>query len=222
MKPSIIKSDSRGVSETSSFSLKKRQANILSRKRSLARRTNLNLGMMILAVCTVLALFANGLPGGVWTQEIEPHPHLVSQAIADANDPLSGAWVLNPSKSKMPSQPSILKSLTAHMVVHASHIEITQEGIFESGEQLKIQVKARFDGKDYPIAGAPGPFSAAFQRVEKDIIKAVVKMDGQVIVQETGIISPDGQTLAVIYYFLGATGNATGKEAAVIAVFEKK
>ena len=222
MKPSNIKSDSKSVSKTSSSSLNKRQANIRSRKRSLARRTSLNLGIMLLALCAAFTLFAGGLPGGVWTQEIELRPYQVSQDITDANDPLSGTWVLNLSKSKMLSQPSFLKSQTAHMVVHASDIEITQESIFGSGEQLRIQVKARFDGMDYPIAGAPGAFSAAFQRIEKDIIKVVLKMDGQVIGQETGIISPDGQTLAVIYYINDATGDATGKEPTIIAVFEKK
>jgi hypothetical protein len=43
-------------------------------------------------------------------------------------------------------------------------------------------------------------------------------MDGQVIGQETAVISPGGKTLAVIYYAKAPTG----KEATVIAIFEKK
>jgi hypothetical protein len=83
---------------------------------------------------------------------------------------------------------------------------------------LSIQVKAKFDGKDYPITGAPGPYSAAYRRLDRDTIKAVVKWDGKAVGQETGVLSPDGKSLAVIYY----TTDATGNPVTLIAVFEKK
>jgi hypothetical protein len=181
-------------------------------------RTSLNLKIMTLVICALLTLFMSGIHGSVRMQETNGNLRLLSQSLTDANDPFSGTWVLNLSKSNIPSQYSILKSQIAHVVVDAPDFEITQETIFESDDRFNIHVKAKFDGKDYPITGAPGTYSAAYQRVDKNTIKAVLKMDGKVVVQETGVISPDGKSLAVICYIT----DATGKQATVIAVFEKK
>jgi len=239
MKPYNNNSDPKGVFETCIFnniehvpnlknspagmasccsSLRERAENALSKKRSLAMRTSLNLKIMTLVICTVLTLFMSGLHGSVGTQEADGDLRLLSQPLTDANDPISGTWVLNLSKSNIPSQHSILKSQIAHVVVGASDFETTQETILESGDRFNMHVKARFDGKDYPITGIPGAYSAAYQRVDKNTIKAVVKMDGKVVVQETGVISPDGKSLAAICFIT----DATGKQLTVIAVFEKK
>jgi len=239
MKPYNNNSDPKGVFETCIFnnighvpnlknspagmasccsSLRDRAENALSKKRSLAMRTSLNLKIMTLVICAVLTLFMSGLHGSVGTQEADVDPRLLSQTLTGTNDPISGTWVLNLSKSNIPSQHSILKSQTAHVVVGASDFETTQETILESGDRFNMHVKARFDGKDYPITGIPGAYSAAYQRVDKNTIKAVLKMDGKVVVQETGVISPDGKSLAVICYIT----DATGKQQTVIAVFEKK
>jgi hypothetical protein len=192
--------------------------NALSKKKSLAMRTCQDLKMMALVICAVLTLFMSGLHGSVETQKTEGDLRLLSRPLADANDPLSGTWVLNLSKSNMPSQYSTLKRQLAHVVVDASDLEITQETIFESNDRFNIHVKAKFDGKDYPITGIPGAYSAAYQRVDKNTIKAVLKMDGKVVVQETGVISPDGKVLAVIFYIT----DGTGKQLTGIGVFEKK
>ena len=239
MKPYNNNSDPKGVFETCIFnniehvpnlknspagmasccsSLRERAENALSKKRSLARRTSLNLIIMTLVICAVLTLFMSGLHGSVGTQEADGDLRLLSQPLTDANDPISGTWVLNLSKSNIPSQHSILKSQIAHVVVGASDFETTQETILESGDRFNMHVKARFDGKDYPITGIPGAYSAAFQRVDENTIKAVVKLDGKVVVQETGVISPDGKSLAAICFIT----DATGKQLTVIAVFEKK
>jgi hypothetical protein len=198
----------------------KRAEIIPSKKSRLATPFGLNLKIMTMAVCLILMLFTNGLQGKAGTQEIEGGLRLVLQVTADADDPFSGTWVLNPSKSKIPSQlsASSLKSNVAHAVMDASDIEITQQAIFESDAQLKIHVKAKFDGKDYPITGAPGKYSAAYRRVDKNIITVVLKSDGKAIVQETGVVSPDGKSFTIICFITDETGNQT----ILIPVLEKK
>jgi hypothetical protein len=218
----ILKNSSTGMASCR-FSPGKRAENILSKERSLFMRTSLNLRIMTLAVCAVFALFAGGLHGKAETQESNTTDgglRLVLQVTADADDPFSGTWVLNPSKSKIPSQlsASSLKSNVAHAVMDASDIEITQQAIFESDTQLKIHVKAKFDGKDYPITGAPGKYSAAYRRVDKNIITVVLKSDGKAIVQETGVVSPDGKSFTIICFITDETGNQT----MLIPVLEKK
>lgn len=242
MKLSNRISESKGVSETSIFNnigpvpilknssedtascragLGKSTENIPSKKRGPAMRTSLYLKIMTLTICAVLALFACGLHGMAETQEsytTDDAARPVLQVVSDADDPLSGTWVLNLSKSKFPQDFPFPKSQITRAVVDASDIEITQETASQSDELLNLHVKARFDGKDYPITGAPGSFSVAYQRVDKNTIKAVLKSEGKAVVQETGVISADGRSFTVTYDIT----DATGKQITGTAVFEKK
>ena len=89
------------------FSLGKRTVNILSKKRSRAIRAGLNLAVITLMVCVVFTLIAGGLNGRAETQEwdtTDDGPHLVLQITTDTNEPFSGVWALDLSKSKFPSQ----------------------------------------------------------------------------------------------------------------------
>jgi hypothetical protein len=133
-----------------------------------------------------------------------------------ADDPLSGTWALNPSKSKIP--PPVPKSQIARVVVDASDIEITEEIVNESGERLTIHVKAKFDGKDYPITGTPFADAGAYRRVNRNTIKGVAKKAGKVIMHETVVVSPDGKSMTGTY----SGTDATGKQVTAVAVFEKK
>jgi hypothetical protein len=202
------------------FSKAKRADIFPSKTRRLATPFGLNLKILTLAVCIILTLFIFGLHGMAEAQEAEGGIHMVSHAMTDADDPFSGTWVLNLSKSKFPPQfsASIPKNQVVHVVMDKSDIDITQETISESDSPLNIHVKAKFDGKDYLITGAPGKYSAAYRRVDKNIVTAVLKNNGKVIVQETGVVSPDGRSFTVICFITNETGNQT----TLIPVFEKK
>jgi hypothetical protein len=241
MKPFNNSFDATGVSETSIFdnsgsvpilrnsysgttccrSSKAKRAEIIpSKKRSLVKHFSLNLKIMTLAVCIILTLFISGLPGMVGVQETEGGIHVVSHAMADADDPFSGTWVLNLSKSKFPSQfpVSIVKNQTVHVVMGDSDIDITQATLSESDRPSQVQIKAKFDGKDYLITGAPGKYSVAYRRVDKNIITAVLKSDGKAIAQEAVVVSPDGKSITITCFITDETGNQT----ILIPVFEKK
>jgi hypothetical protein len=215
----ILRNSSAGMACCRSSKAKRAEI-IPSKKRSLAKHFGLNLKIMTLAVCIILTLFANGLHGEAGTQETESGMHVAIHAMTDADDPFSGIWVLNLSKSKVPSQfpASILKNQTVHVVMDESDIDITPETLFESDRPLNIHVKAKFDGKDYLITGAPGKYSIAYQRVDKNIIIAVLKSDGKAIAQETIVVSHDGKRITIICFITDETGNQT----ILIPVFEKK
>jgi hypothetical protein len=206
---------------TCCHSSKAKRAEIIPSKKSrLAKHFSLNLKIMTLAVCIILTLFISGLHGMAGAQETEGVIHVVSHAMTDADDPFSGTWVLNLSKSKFPSQfpVSIVKNQTVHMVMDESNIDITQETILESDSPMNIHVKAKFDGKDYPIAGAPGKYAVAYRRVDNNIITAVLKSDGKTIAQEAVVVSPDGKSITITCFITDETGNQT----ILIPVFEKK
>ncbi len=133
-----------------------------------------------------------------------------------AGDPFSGTWVLNLSQSKLP--PPIPKSQIAHVVVDASGIQITEELVIGAGERMTISVKARFDGKDYPISGSPFADAVAYQRVDRYTIKGVGKKDGKVVMHETVVLSRDGKIMTGTY----SGTDATGKQVTAVATFEKQ
>jgi hypothetical protein len=133
-----------------------------------------------------------------------------------AGDPFSGTWVLNLSKSQIP--PPAPKSQIARVIVDSSGIEITEELVGNSGKQLNIHTKAKFDGKDYPITGTPYADTIAYQRLNRNTIMGVAKMAGKVIAHETVSISPDGMYLTGTY----SGKDAAGKEIAAVYVMEKK
>ena len=138
--------------------------------------------------------------------------------ISPADDPFSGTWVLNVSKSEIPPPYPVPKSQIARVVADTSQIEFTEEIVNESGERLTIHIKARFDGKDYPVTGTPSADTVAFQRVDRSTIKGLTKKDGKVIMQETAVVSPDGRTMTSTY----SSTDAAGKPATAVGVFDKK
>jgi hypothetical protein len=133
-----------------------------------------------------------------------------------AEDPFSGTWVLNVSKSNIP--PPAPKSQIAHVVVDASSIEITEELFGNSDERLNIHVKAKFDGKDYPVTGTPYADTVAYQRSDRNTIKGIAKKAGKVIALETIVLSQDGKYMTGTY----SGTDPAGKEITAVYVMEKK
>ena len=149
-----------------------------------------------------LRLFAFlGLAGSLW-----------------AADPFTGTWVLNLSKSNIPPPFTAAKRQIVHLTINGSDFEINEEVVTDSNEKLTIHAKAKFDGKDYPITGTPAVNTIAYQRVDRNTIKGVGKKDGKVVIQETAVVSPDGNSITGSY----SITDATGKQVTAIAVFEKK
>lgn len=133
-----------------------------------------------------------------------------------ADDPFSGVWKLNLAKSKLP--PPVPKSQIARVDSDGSSIRISEEVVSDKDERMTITVDARFDGKDYPIKGAPFADAVSYQRIDRFTIKGIGKKDGKVIMHETVVVSPDGKTMTGTY----SGTDATGKQATAVAVFDKQ
>ena len=133
-----------------------------------------------------------------------------------AGDPFSGAWKLNPSKSKLP--PPIPRSQTVRIKAGSRSIRIREDIVDEKGQRLTVTVNARFDGKDYRITGSPFADAVAYQRVDSHTLKGTVKKAGKVVTSETATISADGKTLTGTY----SGTDATGKQVDAVAVLERQ
>ncbi len=102
--------------------------------------------------------------------------------------------------------------------MNESSIEIKEEVVTDSGERLIIHAKAKFDGVDYPITGSPAVDTIAYQRADHNTIKGVGKKYGKVVIQETAVLSRDGNSVTGTYTMT----DANGEEITAIAVFERK
>ena len=140
----------------------------------------------------------------------------LSLLLQAAQDPFSGVWKLNLSKSKLP--PPIPKSQTARVDAGTSGIRIAEEVVSDTGERMNISVNAQFDGKDYPVKGSPFADSVAYERIDRFTIKGVGKKAGKVIMHETVMVSPDGKTMTGTY----SSTDASGKQVTAVAIFEKQ
>ncbi len=133
-----------------------------------------------------------------------------------SEDPFSGVWTLNLSKSKLP--PPLPKSQVARVDADASRLRITEEVVDAKGTTMNISVDARFDGKDYPVKGSPFADAVSYQRIDRFTIKGIGKKDGKVVMHEKVTISPDGRTMTGTY----SGTDASGKDVTATAVFDKQ
>jgi hypothetical protein len=140
----------------------------------------------------------------------------LSLLLQAAEDPFSGVWKLNLSKSKL--SPPIPKSQIARVDAGASGIRISEEIVSDTGERMNISVDAKFDGKDYPVNGSPYADGVSYQRIDRFTIKGVGKKAGKIIMHETVVVSPDGKTMTGTY----SGTDASGKQVTAIAIFEKQ
>lgn len=140
----------------------------------------------------------------------------LSLFLGSAEDPFSGVWALNLSKSKL--SPPLPKSQIVRVESNTSGIRISEELVTGEGERMTITVDAKFDGKDYPIKGSPFADAVSYQRVDRFTIKGIGKKDGKAIMHETVVVSPDGKTMTGTY----SGTDATGRQVTAIAVFDKQ
>lgn len=135
-----------------------------------------------------------------------------------AADPFSGTWVLNLSKSTIHPAFMVSKSQIVQITVRGSDFEIKEEVVTDSGERLTMDIKGKFDGNDYPITGNPYVDTIAYQRLDRNTLKGIAKKDGKIILNDTSVLSPDGNSITST---LSIT-DPTGKLVTAIAVFERK
>ena len=136
--------------------------------------------------------------------------------LAAAADPFTGTWQLNLSKSKLPSP--LPRRQVVHIRADRNGIQVREEIVNEDGRPMTVTVKAKFDGKDYPVSGSPFADTVAYQRIDSHTLKGVVKKTGKIVTTETATVSPDGSTLTGAY-----TGtDAAGRQVDAVAVFEKE
>jgi hypothetical protein len=115
---------------------------------------------------------------------------------AESKDPVIGMWQLNVQKSKfVPGPPP--QSETRTYVSDEDRITMTAEGMDAKGNPTRQEWSAKYDGKDYPVAGTPAFNSIAMKRDDDFTVTSTTKKDLKIVGNATRIVSKDRKELRI-------------------------
>ena len=129
---------------------------------------------------------------------------LPTAALAQATNPRFGRWLL---KSEAPAPSS---NIMTYEPFGASGMKVTIQAVNAKGDTTRWWYTTNFDGRDMPVTGNAGQSHAAVRSMSPLVNEIVNKKDGQVTQRLTNVLSPDHNTIAVIYMREDAAGRTTG------------
>ncbi len=125
-------------------------------------------------------------------------------ADAQSANPRFGRWKL---KSDAPAPSSNIMSYESH---GAAGMKVTIQSVSARGDTTTWWYTTAFDGQDMPVTGNRGQTHAAVRRISDRINEIVNKNNGKVTQLLTNVLSPDGNTIAVMYMRDDGAGKTTG------------
>jgi len=129
-----------------------------------------------------------------------------------------GNWKLNLEKSTYNPGPPAVKSLTAARQASEEGVNSVSTGELANGDAINSSYTAKYDGKDYPVTGAPWD-TVAIKQVDANTFTSASKKSGGTYNSTSRTeISKDGNTMTV-----SSKGtNAAGKPFDNILIYDKQ
>lgn len=127
----------------------------------------------------------------------------VSGASAQNTNPRFGKWKL---KSEAPPP---ARNIMTYEPFGEKGMKVTVDSVNGKGEQSQWWYVTEFDGKDMPVTGNAGQTHSSVRRINDRINEIVNKRDGKVTQILTNVLSPDGNTIAVMYMRDDGSGKTT-------------
>ena len=137
---------------------------------------------------------------------------LVAAASAQTPNPRFGKWKL---KSDAPPPAS---NVMTYEPFNGKGMKITIDAVNREGVKSQWFYTTMFDGKDETVTGNPGTDTGSVRIITDRINEIVYKKDGKISQVLTNVLSPDGNTIGVMYMRLNAEGKTTG---ITVATYEK-
>ena len=141
---------------------------------------------------------------------------LVGLSASFAQSPQMGTWKLNEAKSKIPA--GMMKNSTVVYSMDGDSVKVTTDGTNGDGSPLHTEWTGKFDGKDYPLTGAPDADTRSYTKIDDHTLTLENKKGGSVTTSGRVVVSKDGKTRT-----LTTSGkNAAGKMLKGKSVYEKQ
>jgi hypothetical protein len=129
-----------------------------------------------------------------------------------------GTWKLNTEKSKYTPEPMPIKSLTTTREASDGGIKVTSTGEQANGTPINSSASIKYDGKTYPVMGAPWDTITVKQIDDNTFTTETKQADGKYHATGRTVISEDGQTMTTTSKGINAEGVAFTS----ILVFDKQ
>jgi hypothetical protein len=129
---------------------------------------------------------------------------LPAAATAQNANPRFGQWKL---KSEAPAPQS---NIMTYEPFGPQGMKVTVTSVNARGDTSSWWYTTDFDGKDMPVTGSGGTTHTSVRAVTDRINEIVNKRDGRVTQVLTNVLSPDGNTIGVMYMRADSTGKTTG------------
>lgn len=127
-----------------------------------------------------------------------------AQTSAPPSNPRFGRWLLK-SEAAAPAS-----NIMTYEPFGAAGMKVTIQSVNARGDTTRWWYTTEFDGRDMPVTGNAGQTHAAVRTVNAYVNDIVNKNNGRVTQRLTNVLSPDHQTIAVIYMREDADGRTTG------------
>ena len=139
---------------------------------------------------------------------------LVASTAAETANPRFGRW-----KIKSEAPPPTSNIMSYEPLSGGKGMKITIDAVNKDGVATKWGYDTMFDGKDMPLYGNPGTDTGSVRVINDRINEIIYKKGGKVTQVLTNILSPDGDTIGVVYMRMDPEGKVTKN--VTFATYEK-
>jgi hypothetical protein len=121
-------------------------------------------------------------------------------ADAQATQPLTGTWKLNPKKSTFDPPDLSTANLVVTYEVKGDSVTASLDGVDSGGRAVHSEYTATFDGKEHPITGtvdgkpAPNQGAISWKRIDDRTYEAVIRGVGQAIATRRIVVAADARS----------------------------
>lgn len=133
---------------------------------------------------------------------------------AQPANPRYGRWRI---KSDAPPPQSNI--MTYEPLAGGKGMKITIDAVNKDGVATKWGYDTMFDSKDMPLYGNPGTDTGSVRVINDRINEIIYKKGGKVTQVLTNVLSPDGDTIGVIYMRMDPEGKVANN--VTFATYEK-
>ena len=152
-----------------------------------------------------------------WVQASVATLLAAASLLAVAQDKGMGTWKLNAEKSSFSPGPPP-KALTTYFEPDGEWVKWRSERTLADGKSQAASFRAKYDGKEYPLAGSPNADVVVLKRIDAATTERVNKKGGKVVTSERRTVSADGRS-----YVTTVTGTTPdGKPVSHRMVFDKQ
>jgi len=129
---------------------------------------------------------------------------IINVSWAQSPNPRFGKWKL---KSNAPAPAS---NIMTYEPSGDRGMKITIDAVNQDGAKSRWFYTTKFDGKDEPITGNPAADTGSVKVINSAVNEIIYKKDGKIAQVLTNVLSPDGDTIGIIYMRLDQAGKTTG------------